>query len=165
MQRVSVGIDIAKEIHWVTAIDADGVVRIDRKLLNTPTDIASLADQLAALGGPEGGPGGGSGGGNIRVGLDVIGGIAGLVEAMLATAGFSLLHVPDLAARRSDAASWPSWVIATATIRPPPSPETANQTRRGRGKPLQESAIAAAGMTGRSRPPRCGRGGRAGLAT
>ena len=75
--RISVGIDIAKEIHWVTAIDADGVVRIDRKLLNTPTDIASLADQLADLGG-------------VRIGLDVIGGIAGLAEAILAEAGFTV---------------------------------------------------------------------------
>ncbi len=47
--RISVGIDIAKEIHWVTAIDADGIVRIDRKLLNTPSDIATLADELTAL--------------------------------------------------------------------------------------------------------------------
>ncbi len=39
--RISVGIDIAKEIHWVTAIDADGIVRIDRTLLNTPSDIAA----------------------------------------------------------------------------------------------------------------------------
>jgi hypothetical protein len=49
--RISVGIDIAKEVHWVTAIDADGVVQIDRKLLNTPTDIASLAGRLPELGG------------------------------------------------------------------------------------------------------------------
>ncbi len=86
--RISVGIDIAKEIHWVTAIDADGVVRIDRKLLNTPTDIASLADQLADLGG-------------VRIGLDVIGGIAGLAEAILAEAGFTLVHVPGLAVNRA----------------------------------------------------------------
>lgn len=89
MQRISVGIDIAKEIHWITAIDADGVVLIDRKLLNTPTDIAALADQLTALGGA------------IRVGLDVMGGIAGLAEAMLAAAGFTLLHVPGMAVNRA----------------------------------------------------------------
>ena len=87
--RISVGIDIAKEIHWVTAIDADGVVRIDRKLLNTPTDVASLADQLADLGG------------SVRIGLDVIGGIAGLAEAILAEAGFTLVHVPGLAVNRA----------------------------------------------------------------
>lgn len=89
MQRISVGIDIAKEIHWITAIDAVGVVLIDRKLLNTPTDIAALADQLTALGGA------------IRIGLDVMGGIAGLAAAMLAAAGFNLVHVPGMAVNRA----------------------------------------------------------------
>ena len=87
--RISVGVDIAKEIHWVTAIDADGVVRIDRKLLNTPSDIAALADELTALHGA------------VRIGLDVIGGIAGLAEAMLAQAGFALVHVPGIAVNRA----------------------------------------------------------------
>jgi hypothetical protein len=44
---------------------------------NTPTDIASLAYQFGALGG------------TVRIGLDVVGGIAGLAEAILAAAGFS----------------------------------------------------------------------------
>ena len=87
--RISVGIDIAKEIHWVTAIDADGVARIDRKLLNTPTEIAALAGELTALGG------------TARIGLDVIGGIAGLAEAVLAEAGFELVHVPGMAVNRA----------------------------------------------------------------
>ncbi|MBV8614867.1 MAG: IS110 family transposase [Acetobacteraceae bacterium] len=87
--RISVGIDIAKETHWVTAIDADGVVRIDRKLPNAPADIAALADELAALRG------------TVRIGLDVIGGIAGLAEAMLANAGFTLVHVPGIAVNRA----------------------------------------------------------------
>jgi transposase len=87
--RISVGIDIAKEVHWITAIDADGVVRIDRKLLNTPGDIAQLVEELAKLGG------------TVRIGLDVVGGIAGLAEAMLAAAGFALLHVPGLAVNRA----------------------------------------------------------------
>jgi transposase len=87
--RISVGIDIAKEIHWVTAVSPDGEVLIDRKLLNTPTDLAAVVDQLAALEGP------------IRVGLDVVGGIAGLAEAMLAQAGFTLVHVPGLAVNRA----------------------------------------------------------------
>ena len=37
---ISVEIEIANEVQWVTAIDADGVVRIDRKLANTPGEIA-----------------------------------------------------------------------------------------------------------------------------
>ena len=87
--RIGVEIDIAKEAHWATAIDADGVVHVDRKLLNTPADIAALVAELAALGS------------TIRVGLDVVGGIAGLAEAMLAEAGFTLVHVPGLAVNRA----------------------------------------------------------------
>jgi transposase len=87
--RISVGIDIAKEVHWVTALDANGVVLLDHKLLNRPADIAALVDELAALGAP------------VRVGLDVLGGIAGLVEAMLAHAGITLLHVPGIAVNRA----------------------------------------------------------------
>jgi transposase len=87
--RISVGIDIAKEIHWVTAIDAEGAVRIDRKLFNTPADVESLCGELIALGG------------TVRAGLDIIGGIAGLTQAMLAEAGFALVHVPGIAVNRA----------------------------------------------------------------
>jgi transposase len=86
---ISVGIDIAKEMHWVTAIDADGVVRIDRKLANTPGEIAQLITELGELGR------------TVRIGLDVVGGIAGLAEAMLAAAGFALVHVSGLAVNRA----------------------------------------------------------------
>jgi hypothetical protein len=67
--RINVGIDVAKELPWITAVDPDGVVLIDRKLLNTLTAIAAPANELAGLGSAVG------------VGLDVIGGTAGLVEA------------------------------------------------------------------------------------
>jgi transposase len=87
--RISVGIDIAKEMHWITAIDSDGAVHIDRRLPNRPTDIAELIDELVSLGG------------QARVGLDVVGGIAGLAEAMLAAAGFALVHVSGLAVNRA----------------------------------------------------------------
>ena len=87
--QISVGIDIAKEVHWVTAIDAEGVVRLDRRLENRPAAIAALIDELTALGAP------------VRIGLDVVGGIAGLAEAMLAEAGFPLVHVPGLAVNRA----------------------------------------------------------------
>ena len=55
----------------------------------SPADIAALVAELAALGS------------TIRVGLDVVGGIAGLTEAMLAEAGFTFVHVPGLAVNRA----------------------------------------------------------------
>jgi transposase len=87
--RVSVGIDIAKEVHWVCALDADGRVRLDRRLENTPAAITGLIEELEALGG------------DVRIGLDVVGGIAGLAAAMLTEAGFALVHVPGIAVNRA----------------------------------------------------------------
>jgi Transposase. len=89
MPQISAGIDIAKEVHWITAIDDAGTVLIDHALDNDPAAIAALIDELAALDGA------------VRVGFDVIGGIAGLAEAMLAASGCTLLHVPGLAVNRA----------------------------------------------------------------
>ncbi|WP_051177325.1 IS110 family transposase, partial [Rhizobium mesoamericanum] len=58
--RISVGMDIAKDIHWVAAIDGDGLIHIDRKVENTPRAIADLIEELRALGG------------TVRIGLDVV---------------------------------------------------------------------------------------------
>jgi transposase len=87
--RVSVGIDIAKEVHWVTAIDDHGEIRLDHRLDNTPAAIAALIGELRALEG------------EVVIGLDMVGGIAGLAAAMLAAAGFRLVHVPGLAVNRA----------------------------------------------------------------
>jgi transposase len=89
MPRISVGIDIPKEVHWVTVIDETGAVRLDHKLANDPAAIAALVEQLVALDG------------EVRVGLDFIGGIAGPAEAMFAATGFTLLHLPGLAVNRA----------------------------------------------------------------
>jgi hypothetical protein len=63
--RVSVGIDIAKEVHWITAIDECGEIRLDHRLDNAPAAIEALIGELRALEG------------DITVGLGVVGGIAG----------------------------------------------------------------------------------------
>src|SRR6266511_4093642 len=62
---------------------------MDRRLDNTPAAIAALIAELKTLEG------------EITIGLDVVGGIAGLAEAMLAAAGRSLVHVPGLAVNRA----------------------------------------------------------------
>jgi predicted NBD/HSP70 family sugar kinase len=46
---VSVGIDIAKEVHWITAIDECGEIRLDHRLDNAPTAIEALIGGLRAL--------------------------------------------------------------------------------------------------------------------
>ena len=90
--RVAIGIDVAKEVHWVTAVDDHGEIRMGRKLDNTPATITALIAELKTLEG------------EITIGLDVVGGIAGLAEAMLAAAGLRLVHVRD----------WPSTALGRA---------------------------------------------------
>ena len=87
--RISIGIDAAKEVHWVTAVTQDGRVLLDRKLENSAEDIRRLVAELAALGGER------------LVGIDLLGGIATLVSAMLLAAGERLVHVPGLAVNRA----------------------------------------------------------------
>ncbi len=85
----SVGIDIAKDLHWASAIDAAGEALLDRKVANTPQDLLRLADELRALPAP------------LKVGIDVLGGIATLTQAVLLEAGFALVHVSGLAVNRA----------------------------------------------------------------
>src|SRR5579884_4261905 len=90
---VAVGIDIAKEFHWATATDRTSGERLfSRRVENDPVAIAELIGELEHLG-EQHGP--------VTVGIDVIGGIAGLLVAMLAEAGIELVHVPGLAVNRA----------------------------------------------------------------
>lgn len=84
-----VGIDIAKEVHWVVALDAHGKELLNRRLLNAPADMMKLVDQLAAFPQP------------VLVGIDVLGGIAAFAQAVLLEAGVALVHVPGLAVNRA----------------------------------------------------------------
>jgi transposase len=84
-----VGIDIAKGVHWATAIDDLGQVVWDQRVANDPAALQQLIDALAGLGGEP------------VIGVDVVGGIAGLAEAMLLAAGFQLVHVSGLAVNRA----------------------------------------------------------------
>jgi transposase len=84
-----VGIDIAKEVHWATAIDDRGQVVLDQPVTNDPDAIGELIGTLGALAGQP------------VIGLDLLGGIATLTQAMLGQAGFRLVHVPGLAVNRA----------------------------------------------------------------
>ncbi len=90
---VVVGIDIAKEFHWVCAIDATtNAVLASRRVENDPASIDALISDLEGWADAHG---------PVRVGIDVIGGIAGLVTAMLNQAGVAVVHVPGLAVNRA----------------------------------------------------------------
>lgn len=90
---VAVGIDVAKDFHWVRAIGTErSEVLIDRWVDNQPAALQALIDELEALGG-EHAP--------LRVGIDVVGGIAGLLTAMLLEASIEVVHVSGLAVNRA----------------------------------------------------------------
>jgi transposase len=87
--RICVGIDVAKDVHWVSAIDGDARVLIDRSVANKQDAIEELAGDLRRLG-PD-----------LVVGLDVTGSIASFLEAVLIAEGLDLVHVPGIAVNRA----------------------------------------------------------------
>ena len=93
MGRVAVGIDVAKEFHWAQAVDiATDDVLINRRVENDPASVAKLIAELEGLEVAHG---------QLRVGIDVLGGIAALLSAMVLEAGIELVHVSGLAVNRA----------------------------------------------------------------
>jgi transposase len=84
-----VGIDVAKQTHWVEIMIAEsGRELVCRPVQNTPDAIAELIEQINSVQAEHG---------SARVGLDLLGGIATLLEAMLLDAGMTVVHLPGLA--------------------------------------------------------------------
>jgi transposase len=91
-EGVAVGIDVAKDFHWVQAVDRrDSEVVFSGRVDNTPPALAALIEQLDRL--RERGP--------LRVGIDVVAGIASVLTAMLLDAGIEVVHVFGLAVNRA----------------------------------------------------------------
>lgn len=86
------GFDIAKDFHWLAAVDERGRLVTDHRVDNTPEAIGEAVAELHALAAEHGG---------VRIGLDILGGIAGLLTAMLLAEGFDCVHVPGLAVNRA----------------------------------------------------------------
>src|SRR5581483_5699807 len=90
--QISVGIDVAKEFHWAAAVDERGGELLSRRVDNEPAAIQTLIEELEQLRIERGA---------LEVGIDVVGGIASLLTAMVGQAGFALVHVPGLAVNRA----------------------------------------------------------------
>ena len=92
---LTVGFDVAKEFHWVSVTVPDaatGKARevVSRRVANSPADITAAVEQIRSFE-AEHGP--------AMVGIDVLGGIARLLEVMVGHAGLDLVHVPGLAVK------------------------------------------------------------------
>lgn len=88
--KIFVGLDVAKEVHWACAVDADAKPVLSHPVANEPADIEVLIDEIGALGANE-----------VTVALDLLGGTATLLCAMIAEAGIRLVHTPGLSVNRA----------------------------------------------------------------
>lgn len=85
---VVVGVDVAKQTHWVEIKTAESGQKLaSQPVENTPAAIGELIGLIRSVE-VEHGP--------ARVGLDLLGGIATLLEAMLLDAGLVVVHVPGV---------------------------------------------------------------------
>lgn len=90
---VAVGVDVAKEVHWAEIKVAEtGKVLLSQRVNNTPEAISGLVDAIRRAE-AEHGP--------AQVGIDILGGIAALLETMLLEAGLVVVHVPGMAVNRA----------------------------------------------------------------
>ncbi|MFQ6162828.1 IS110 family transposase [Sinorhizobium meliloti] len=87
--EVFVGIDVAKETHWVCVLDHAARVLLNRAVDNEQADIDALVRELVALGD------------DIVIGLDITGSLARFLEAVLLAEGLRLVHVPGIAVNRA----------------------------------------------------------------
>lgn len=91
--RVSVGIDVAKQIHWATAMCPQGKLLLSRAVKNDPHELAVLVSELRSLGD------------ELIVGLDLLGGVAALTQATLAAHQIRVVHVPGIVMNRARTAT------------------------------------------------------------
>lgn len=90
---IAVGIDVAREFHWAAALDTvSGAELLSQRVDSEPAAIEALIGVLKRLQAEYG---------SVTIGIDVVGGIAALLTAMLHEAGFALAHVPGLAVNRA----------------------------------------------------------------
>ena len=89
--RYWVGFDVGKAFHWVCVLDEDGGVVFSRRVEATERDLEACREEIAALGDP----------GERKAAIDILGGPAALLEAVLLSAGERVFHLPGMAVNRA----------------------------------------------------------------
>jgi transposase len=82
--RYYVGFDVGKGAHWACVLDAEGEVILSRKVEATEEALEAACKEIAALGVAD----------ERVVGIDLVGGPAALLEAVLLGRGERVLYVP-----------------------------------------------------------------------
>jgi transposase len=94
---VKVGIDVAKQFHWVVIVVAEtGKILTSQRTDNDPDSIEELITQLRQAQTDHG---------DLTAAIDLMGGVATLLTSMLLDAGIRLVHVPGLVVNRARRAS------------------------------------------------------------
>lgn len=84
-----VGFDVGKTSHWVSVLDEAGEVVLSRRVEATEQGLKAACSQIAGLSEER------------KVALDVLGGPATLLLALLAERGEQIFHLPGLAVNRA----------------------------------------------------------------
>jgi transposase len=87
--RYWVGFDVGKAFHWICVLDGEGEEVLSRRVEATEEDLEAVCSEVERLGGER------------TVGLDLVGGPATLLEAILLERGESVFHVPGVAVNRA----------------------------------------------------------------
>ncbi|MFI6254451.1 IS110 family transposase [Streptomyces sp. NPDC051016] len=86
------GFDIGKDFHWLTVVDGRGRPLLSHRVGNDPESIDQAVSELLTVQAEHDG---------LTVGMDLMGGIAGLLTATLLAAGLHCVHLPGLAVNRA----------------------------------------------------------------
>jgi transposase len=89
--RHYVGFDVGKGAHWVCVLDGEGEVLLSRRVEATEEALGVLCSEIAALGVSD----------ERIVGIDLIGGPAALLEAMLLGRGEKVRYLPGTAVNKA----------------------------------------------------------------
>lgn len=89
--RYWVGFDVGKAFHWVCVLDEDGNVVFSRRVEAREEDLEDCHEQISALREP----------GERKVAIDILGGPAALLEAVLLSGGERLFHLPGMTVNRA----------------------------------------------------------------
>jgi transposase len=83
------GFDVGKAFHWLCVLDEEGEEVLSRRVEATEGDLEAACSEIERLGGER------------TVGIDLLGGPATLLEAVLLGRGERVLHVPGIAVNRA----------------------------------------------------------------
>jgi transposase len=87
--RYWVGFDVGKVSHWVCVLDEEGEEVLSRRVEASEADLEAACSEIERLGGER------------AVGIDLLGGPATLLEAVLLGRGKRVFHVPGIAINRA----------------------------------------------------------------